>query len=86
MIAFSRGTSTRLLVDQYFERIDISPSIAMESESVATIKPLVRINLGVSLLPLRSVMAEARRGELHYVRIRDERIVRDIGLVCHKGD
>jgi hypothetical protein len=31
-------------------------------------------------------MAEARRGELHYVRIRDERIVRDIGLVCHKGD
>jgi DNA-binding transcriptional LysR family regulator len=86
MIAFSRGTSTRLLVDQYFERIDISPSISMESESVATIKPLVRINLGVSLLPLRSVMAEARRGELHYVRIRDERIVRDIGLVCHKGD
>ena len=86
MIVFSQGTATRFLVDQYFERIDVTPSIAMESESVATIKPLVRINLGVSLLPLPSVIAEARRGELHYVRIRDERIVRDIGLVCHKSD
>ncbi len=85
MIAFSGGTATRRLMDQYFERFDISPAIVMESESVATIKPLVRINLGVSLLPLRSVIAEARRGELHYIRIRDERIVRDIGLVCQKG-
>jgi DNA-binding transcriptional LysR family regulator len=84
MIVFSRGTSTRLLLDQYFERLGISPKIAMESENVATIKPLVRINLGVSLLPLRSVIAEARRGELHYIRIRDEKIVREIGLVCHK--
>ncbi len=86
MIAFSRGTSTRALVDQYLERVGVDPIIAMESENVATIKPLVRINLGVSLLPLRSVLAEARRGELHYVRIRDEKIMRDIGLVCHKAD
>lgn len=86
MIVFSRGTSTRALVDQYFERVGVAPVIAMESESVATIKPLVRINLGVSLLPLQSVLPEARRGELHYLRIRDERIIRDIGLVCHKAD
>lgn len=86
MIAFSRGTSTRTLIDQYFERIGVTPAIAMESESVVTIKPLVRINLGVSLLPLRSVLAEARRGELHVVHLRDENIVREIGLVCHKAD
>jgi DNA-binding transcriptional LysR family regulator len=86
MIAFSRATSTRALLDQYFERIGVAPAIAMESESVATIKPLVRINLGVSLLPLRSVLSEARRGELHYVRILDEKIIREIGLVCHKAD
>ncbi|MCU1258995.1 MAG: cmpR 2 [Bryobacterales bacterium] len=86
MIFFSRGTSTRSLVDQYFERLGIAPEIAMESENVATIKPLVRINLGVSLLPLPCVIAEARRGELHYMRIRDERIVREIGLVCHKAN
>jgi LysR family transcriptional activator of glutamate synthase operon len=86
MIAFSRGTATRSLVDQYFERIGIAPIIAMESESVVTIKPLVRINLGVSVLPLRSVLAESSRGELHYLRIRDEKLIREIGLVCHKAD
>jgi DNA-binding transcriptional LysR family regulator len=86
MILFASGTSTRSLLDHYFERIGLSPAVAMESENVATIKPLVRINLGVSLLPLRSVIAEARRGELHYLRIRDEKLVREIGLVCHKAD
>jgi Transcriptional regulator len=86
MILFSQGTSTRTVLDQYFTRIGVSPSIAMESENVATIKPLVRINLGVALLPLRSVAAEAKHGELHYLRIRDEKIVRDTGLVCRKGD
>jgi hypothetical protein len=35
----------------------------------------------VALLPRRSVVAEAKRGELHYLRIRDEKIVREIGLV-----
>jgi DNA-binding transcriptional LysR family regulator len=86
MILFSQGTSTRSLQNHYFERIGVTPKIAMESENVATIKPLVRINLGVALLPLRSVVAEARRGELHYLRIRDEKFVREIGLVCHNAD
>jgi len=81
MILFSQGTSTRAVLDQYFDRIGAAPEVAMESENVATIKPLVRINLGVALLPLRSVVAEAKRGELHYLRIRDEKIVREIGLV-----
>lgn len=86
MILFSHGTSTRSVLDQYFDRVRVEPRVAMESENVATIKPLVRINLGVALLPLRSVVAEAKRGELHYLRIRDEKIVRETGLVCHKGD
>jgi DNA-binding transcriptional LysR family regulator len=86
MILFNSGSSTRMLLDQYFERVGITPRIAMESESVATIKPLVRINLGISILPLRAVQPEAKRGELHYVRISDEKLSRDIGLVLHKSD
>lgn len=86
MILFNHGSSTRMLLDQYFERIGVSPIVAMESESVATIKPLVQINLGVSLLPLRAVQPEARRGELHYVRVSDVKLSRNIGLVFHKSD
>ena len=86
MILFNPGTATRQLIDEYFARIGLEPRIVMVSENVATIKPLVRINLGISLLPLPAVAIEARRGELHYLRIRGERLTRDIGLVTHKDD
>lgn len=86
MILFNAGTATRRLIDDYFQRLRLQPKIVMESESVATIKPLVRINLGISLLPLRAVSGEAKRGELHYLRVRDEKLTRDIGLVVHKSD
>lgn len=86
MILFNAGTATRRLIDDYFERLGLQPKIVMESESVATIKPLVRIDLGVSLLPLRAVSGEAKRGELHYLRVRNEKVTRDIGLVVHKSD
>jgi len=86
MILFNPGTATRQLIDEYFARIGLEPRIVMVSENVATIKPLVRINLGISLLPLPAVTIEAKRGELHYLRIRGERLTRDIGLVTHKDD
>jgi DNA-binding transcriptional LysR family regulator len=86
MIVFPRGSATRALMDGYFERLGIRPKIAMESESVATIKPLVQVNLGIGLLPLRAVLPESRRGELHCLRLRDARLYREIGLVYLKSD
>ncbi|HEY3939342.1 MAG TPA: LysR family transcriptional regulator [Bryobacteraceae bacterium] len=86
MILFNPGTATRRLIDECFARLGLEPRIVMESENVATIKPLVRINLGISLLPLPAVTTEAKHGELHYLRIRGEKLTRDIGLVAHKDD
>jgi DNA-binding transcriptional LysR family regulator len=86
MILFNPGATTRRLIDKYFERIGLQPKIVMETESVATIKPLVKINLGISLLPLRAVVQETKHGELHYVRVRNAKLTRDIGLVIHKAD
>ena len=86
MILFNPGTATRQLIDECFARLGLEPQIVMVSENVATIKPLVRINLGISLLPLPAVATEAKRGELHYLRIRGEKLTRDIGLVTHKND
>ncbi|MCX6623062.1 MAG: LysR family transcriptional regulator [Acidobacteria bacterium] len=86
MILFHPGTATRVLLNEYFARVGVTPDIAMESESVATIKPLVRVNLGVSILPLAAVTAEAKRGELIYLRLAGERLTREIGLVFHKSN
>ncbi|MFN0166809.1 MAG: LysR family transcriptional regulator [Bryobacteraceae bacterium] len=86
LIIFNRGAATRMLLDEFFSRVGIRPRIAMESESVATIKPLVQIDLGVSILPLRAVIHEAERKELHYLRIGDYDLSREIGLVYHDSD
>jgi DNA-binding transcriptional LysR family regulator len=86
MILFSRGAVTREIVNHFFEERGIQPRIAMESESVATIIPLVQINLGIAILPVRAVLAAARRSELHYLRISDAKLTRKLGLVTQKSD
>ena len=86
MILFSRASATRKLIDRHFQNAGFLPKVAMEAETVATIKPLVRINLGISILPLPAVIAEAQRGELRYIRIRGMPMVREIGLVYLKSD
>ena len=85
LIVFDKLAATRGLIDRFFEREKVVPQIVMESETVAMIKPLVQINLGVSILPLPAVIPEVRRGELHYLRFR-EKLKRDIGLVYLKND
>lgn len=86
LILFSKSTTTRGTLDEFFRQARIQPNVLMESESVATIKPLVAINLGITIIPLPAVLAEARRKELHYVHIRDYSLTRQIGLVFPKFD
>jgi DNA-binding transcriptional LysR family regulator len=86
LILFSKATTTRGLLDEFFRRVRIQPSVLMESENVATIKPLVAINLGVTIIPLPAVLAETRRKELHCVHIRDCSLTRQIGLAFPKFD
>jgi DNA-binding transcriptional LysR family regulator len=86
MILFSEDSSTRRLIDQHFQNAGLLPKVAMEAQTVATIKPLVRINLGISILPLPAVSAEAQRGELRYLRLQGKPLVRQIGLVYLKSD
>lgn len=86
MILFGRPAAIREIIEDFFKAANIRPRISMESESVATIKPLVAINLGLSILPLRAVLGEAERGELHYLRLRGHKLSRTISLVFHRAD
>lgn len=85
LVLFQRGTYTRRILDQFFEKIKVEPKISMAAENVATMKPLIQINLGVGLLPYRSVQDAADRQKLHVLRIRDYALTRDQGIVFHKS-
>ncbi len=86
MILFPKATTMRKIVDDFFKAASVKPRISMESESVATIKPLVAINLGISILPYRAIQAEVKRGELHCLRLRGHKLNRTISLVFHRAD
>jgi len=86
MILYVKGANIRALVERFFAAAGVVPRIAMESESFASIKPLVQINLGISILPFCAVQAEVQRGELHCLRVRNYELNREIGLVFQKTD
>jgi DNA-binding transcriptional LysR family regulator len=86
MVLFAKSAATRKVLDAFFIECGVAPRICMEAEHVALIKPLVGINLGITILPLPAVVEEARRNQLHYLRIRDHALFREQGLVFQKSD
>jgi LysR family transcriptional regulator, cyn operon transcriptional activator len=86
LILFPKEARTRNVLDEFFRNVGIAPRIVMEAENVALIKPLVKIDLGISIIPLRSVSEELKRSELHCLKIKNHRLVRQVGLVYHKSE
>lgn len=86
LILFPKGARTRDVLEEFFRNASITPRVVMEAENVALIKPLVKINLGISIIPLRSVSEELQRGELHCLKIQDYKVTRQVGLVYHKSE
>lgn len=86
LIVFQKGAHTRKVLDKFFEDTAVKPIIYMESDNVATIKPLIKINLGVTIIPLRAVADEVKRKELHSLRVRGYDLRRHLGLVFHKSE
>lgn len=85
LITFAKETNTRSVIDAYFERAGVTPRIVMEGENVATIKPLVKIDLGITIIPYRAIADEVKRKELHCLRIRDQKVTRQVGIVYRQS-
>lgn len=86
LILFPQGARTRNVLEEFFQKAGIAPRIVMEAENVALIKPLVKIDLGISIIPSRSVSEELRRKELHCLKIRNHKVIRQVGLVYQKSE
>ena len=58
--------------------------VAMEVDNIATIKDLIRKNLGVSILARSACMDELRKGKLTALPIENLSMVRQMNLVYRK--
>jgi DNA-binding transcriptional LysR family regulator len=64
LILYQRSSLTARMLDDYFRGLDLVPSTVMEMGSIAAIKKLVKLNLGVSVLAPWAVDSELARGAL----------------------
>lgn len=59
-------------------------NISLEVDNVATIKELVRKNLGVSILPQSACISDVRKGKLSILPIENLSMMREMNIAYHK--
>jgi DNA-binding transcriptional LysR family regulator len=80
-VLFERGSSTRRVIDEMFEREQIQPRIVMETENVEILKALASSGMGMTIVPYQAIAREVRAGRLRCHRIEGVTLVRETGWV-----
>jgi DNA-binding transcriptional LysR family regulator len=80
-VLFEAGSSTRRTIEEFFVRENVFPKVVTETENVEIIKALVRVRMGISIVPYQAVAREVGAGQLFCARIAGQRLFRDTGWV-----
>ena len=73
-IGFERDIATRRALDRVLRRNGVKVQYVMEMDNIETIKRAVEINLGVALLPEKTIHREVQQGLLKKITIKDKKI------------
>jgi DNA-binding transcriptional LysR family regulator len=80
-----KGSGTRKLVEESFEKEDCVPNILMETSNTEFIKQLVQRGEGVSFVVKEAVAAELKDKKLATVPVRGLKIYLDVSIAYLKG-
>ena len=83
---FETGSNTRRVIDEFFVRENLDPTIVMETENVEIIKALVRTDLGITIVSFQAVAREFASGQLFCARIDGRQLIRETGWVYAKAN
>lgn len=84
MILPESDTTTRKMIDAAFLKKNLPMNVTMEVAYIETIKVLVKVGLGISVLPDKAVEDEAAAGTLIKAAIQDARFSRSLGVLYLK--
>jgi DNA-binding transcriptional LysR family regulator len=84
-VLFEAGSNTRQTIEDFFVREQIAPTVVTETENVEIIKALVRVRMGITIIPYQAVSREVASGQLSCARIVGQRLVRETGWVYFKS-
>jgi DNA-binding transcriptional LysR family regulator len=80
-VLFEAGSGSRRTIEAFFVKEEIAPTVVTETENVEIMKALVRINMGITIIPYQAVAREVRAGHLFCARIAGQELVRMTGWV-----
>ncbi|BDX06470.1 LysR family transcriptional regulator [Planctobacterium marinum] len=80
MVMMNRGSSLRLWLEQVFQGQSIAPSIAAEAWQLDTLGEMVKVNLGLSIVP-GLCKTQMLRKDLVCVPVIDSGLVRKVGII-----
>jgi DNA-binding transcriptional LysR family regulator len=86
LITYPAHSTTRRLIEQVFLENGLTVRASMEMSSPEAIKRLTEAGLGASILPLRVVSRELKRGTLKSVSTGKVRFKRTLGVAYRNGD
>ena len=79
----SHGTFTRKIVDQLFDQHKLSMDVSISTNYLETIKMMVSIGLGWSVLPESMISGALINEEVIKIAVEDIQLHRDLGCVYH---
>jgi DNA-binding transcriptional LysR family regulator len=83
-VAFEKDIPTRIAVDRQAEEVGTRLDILMEFDNIETIKRSVEVGLGISVVPMATVVQETRIGTLRAVPLVPV-VERPIGIIYKRS-
>lgn len=84
-VAFEPDIPTRKAVDRLLHDHTIEVEIVQEFDNVETIKRSVEADVGVSIIPRRTVQMEVKAGSLTALPMADMKVERPVGVIYKRG-
>ena len=84
-ILYRRANVVETAIRHFCSEVGFEPKVVMSDDQADSIKELVKLKLGISLLPLWSVSQDIRHGKLRMLRLRDRHLIHQMGLIYRKS-
>ena len=83
-ILYRRAVITDLAFQQFCHDLDLEPNVVIENDEPDSIKQLVKLGLGMTVLPEWSVIDERRERRLTVIRLKN-RSFYNYGVLCRRS-
>jgi DNA-binding transcriptional LysR family regulator len=84
-VGFERDVATRRALDRTFRQHGVKVQYIMEVDNIDTIKRVVEIGSGISIVPEPSITQEVKNETLKAIHFADEVLMRPLGIISKRG-